>query len=80
MKLREFAEVILQKKNTNIRRIYLQASSLEGQMAISSNPERVLLSGVTVGVQQAFDKNELANLEVTGVYIKDEETLTVVIE
>lgn len=65
--------------NNNIRSIKIEAETIEAQKIISSNPHSVVLSSITVPIQNAYEDDELAELEVLGIDIKDDQTLIITI-
>lgn len=65
--------------SNNIRSIKIEAETIEAQKIISSNPHDMVLSSITVPIQSAYGDDELAELEVLGIDIKDDQTLIITI-
>lgn len=63
----------------SIKNIFIEAETVEAKRLISSGPDSVLLSGIGVPIHRALDDESLADMEVLGVKIRDDSTLTIVI-
>lgn len=63
--------------DTNIKNIFIEAETTEAKRLMVSGPDSIVLSGISIPLQQAGEDENFTDMEVLGISIKDDSTLKV---
>ena len=76
MKFEELIRVC-HTSDTNIKTIFIEAETKEAKKLISDSS--LILSGIGIPLQQACENEDYNDMEVLGIKIKNDSTLTIVV-